>query len=253
MRTNKLIYGIGLVLLALALFYIGSDLSSGSFFKKRTKASGKTITDSLSTVSLQSLVSNSNCTIELIASDQERVVFTYEDQYYQNKSTYNNGELEINFDQDDYSFIQIGPNSEVKVKVYYKNLSKITQSGVGDIVSKDTLHGTDLTIMNEGVGDINLHVLLTGNLLAQNDGVGEIELKGECQSAKLINEGTGDINAHNLHSKIASVINDGVGDVMVMASDTLHLTNQGTGDIEYSGNAFLATNKSDGVGEIKKR
>ena len=253
MRNNKLIYGVGLLLLAIAIFYIGSDLSSGSFFKKKNRDGAKIITDSITTTSLNSLVSNATCEIELIESDQERVVFTYDNGFFKNKSKFSNGELNIDFDSDNFSFFQFGPSPEIKVVVYCKSLSKIAQSGVGEIFSKDTLRGTELQIVNDGVGDIKLNVAISNQLTATNDGVGDIELRGTCQSAKLTNQGTGDILASNLNSKNATVLNDGVGDISVMATDTLHLSNEGTGDIEYSGNAHIATMKSDGVGEIKKK
>lgn len=253
MRNNKLIYGIGLLLLALVIFYIGSDLSNGSLFRKRSKESGKTITDSMMTPSLNSILSNSNCTIELIPSEEERVVYTYDNGYYQNKSQFRNGEIDIDFEHDDFTFFHMGSIPEVNVKVYLKSINKIVQSGVGEIFTNDSLRSSQLEVTNDGVGDIHLNVAIQGELIAENDGLGEIKLKGYCHSAKLINQGTGDIEATNLLTKIASVINDGVGDVYVTASDTLHLTNDGTGDIEYSGNGHVASMKSDGVGEIKKK
>jgi hypothetical protein len=140
----------------------------------------------------------------------------------------------------------------VQAKVYCKGLKSINQQGVGDLTNKGILRSTDLTILNDGVGDIQLNVEST-ILHITNNGVGDIDLNGVTENSTLTNDGTGNIDAKNLISKNTSVINDGVGDIDVQASDTLRLTNSGVGDINYSGTAILASIQSDGVGKINKK
>jgi hypothetical protein len=252
MNNNKLIYGFALLLLAAVIFYIGYDLSSGSLFRKGKNKSSITVADSLSIPSVQSLITDCNCDIELIESDEEKVIFIYDKSEHINKTDFSNNTLNINFESKESNFLSFNHSSTVQAKVYCKGLKSINQQGVGDLTNKGIFRSTDLTILNDGVGDINLNILST-MLTITNNGVGDIELTGNAESSTLTNDGTGDINAKKLTSKNATVINDGVGDIDVQASDTLRLTNSGVGDINYSGTAILASIQSDGVGEINKK
>ena len=252
MNNNKLIYGFALLLLAAVIFYIGYDISSGSLFRKGKSKSNITVADSLSIPSVQSLTTDCNCDIELIESDEEKVIFIYDKSEHINKTDFSNNTLNINFESKESNFLSFNHSSTVQAKVYCKGLKSINQQGVGDLTNKGILRSTDLTILNEGVGDIKLNIL-SSSLHITNDGVGDIDIEGTADISVMNNGGTGNIDAKNLNNKNATVINDGVGNVDVQASDTLRLNNSGVGDIEYRGTAILASIQSDGVGKINKK
>ncbi len=252
MRNNKLIYGLALVLLAVVIFYIGSDLSSRSFFRNSKNGKGINVADSISIASIHSLTTDCNCDIELIESTEEKVIFSYDKKYHQNKSEYVNNELKVDFESKESNFLNFDNAPNITVKIYCKSLEKITQTGVGDLTNKGTLLAENLTIINEGVGNIELLIKAT-TLNVTNDGVGDVDLKGESITSSITNEGTGNVNAQKLISKSTKVVNSGVGDVDVTASDTLNMTNSGVGNIEYSGNGIISTMISEGVGHINKR
>jgi Putative auto-transporter adhesin, head GIN domain len=250
MSNNKLIYGIGLLLLAAVVIYIGSDLSGGSFFSKRKDGMLKSSQDSMSIPNVSAIVSECDCDIEIIPSNEERVVMYYDKKDYQNKSDYTNNELHLDFSSNRSNFHFFESSSNVTVKVYCKSLSKITQSGVGDVKTRNTLSSESLQITNEGVGDMNLEID-TKILTVNNTGVGDVKLKGNALRSKINNEGTGDVEAKI--NKTAAVVNTGVGDVDVFASDSLDLNNSGVGDITYKGAAFISSVVSEGVGKVEKK
>jgi hypothetical protein len=252
MKNNKLIYGLALIFLAAVILYIGSDLSSRSFFRNGKNGNHVNVADSISIASIKSLTTDCNCDIELIESTEEKVVFFYDKKYHQNKSEYLNNELKVDFESKESNFLNFDNAPNIKVKVYCKSLEKITQTGVGDLTNKGTLIADNLTIVNEGVGDIDL-LIKTGQLNVTNDGVGDINIKGEASASSIINEGTGNVDAEKLVSKSSKVINSGVGNVDVYASDTLNLTNSGVGDIDYSGTGVITSIITDGVGHINKK
>lgn len=252
MRNNKLIYGIGLLLLALVVLYIGSDISSGSFFSKRRDGQLQNAQDSMLIPNVTAIVSECDCDIEIIPSNEERVVMFYDKKDHRNNSDYTNNTLHLDFSSAGSSFHFFEHSSNVKVKVYCKSLSSITQSGVGDVKTRNTLSAENLTITNEGVGDMNLEID-TKMLTVKNTGVGDVKLKGNTLSSVINNEGTGDVEAKNLNNKVAEVVNSGVGDVDVFATDSLDLNNSGVGDINYKGAAHVSSIISEGVGKVEKK
>ncbi|MBK7691833.1 MAG: hypothetical protein IPJ31_12195 [Bacteroidetes bacterium] len=90
MRNNKLIYGIGLLLLAVVVLYIGSDISSGSFFSKRRDGQSQNAQDSMLIPNVNAIVSECDCDIEIIPSTEERVVMFYDKKDHRNNSDYTN-------------------------------------------------------------------------------------------------------------------------------------------------------------------
>jgi hypothetical protein len=62
----------------------------------------------------------------------------------------------------------------------------------------------------------------------------------------------GKFNAKKLEAAKVTVNNSGVGSVSVYATQELSMTNSGVGSLTYSGDAEVRTNRSSGVGKIKK-
>ncbi len=201
---------------------------------------------------VSAITSECDCDIEIIPSDEDRVVYYYDKKQYQNRSEFANGELHLDFSSEKSNFLFLGSSSGINVKVYCNKLNSITQSGVGDVKTMGQLSSDTLRISNEGVGDMNLEIKTTF-LSLNNTGVGDIKLKGEAINTSISNEGTGDVEAKKLSNKTAVVNNSGVGDVNVYATDTLNLNNSGVGDINYYGAAVVSSVISEGVGKVDKK
>lgn len=82
---------------------------------------------------VNAIVSECDCDIEIIPSTQERVVMFYDKKDHRNNSDYTNNTLHLDFSSAGSNFHFFEHSSNVKVKVYCKSLSNITQSGVGDV------------------------------------------------------------------------------------------------------------------------
>jgi hypothetical protein len=250
MRNNKLFYGLALIFLAIVILFIGQGISS-QFFKKSKSNTHASSHESLSLTGVTSI--NSDCTgdIEIITSADERVEFFYDDDNYENKTKIEGNELLIDFSSINTFFFNWNSSGDVKVKVYTKGLKSIKQSGVGDIESSNTLVSDELTLINDGVGSMDMDVNVN-KLIIKNEGVGSIEISGKASHSTLLNDGTGSIDANKLTTNYANVSNDGVGDITVNASDSIDLSNTGVGDIAYKGSAKINSSISEGTGSIHK-
>ena len=254
MNNPKLILGLGLVLLAGVVFFIGWDIQQrrADRYKNRQHGSGNSSkTERISLEGIQVLSSDCVADIEIIPSDSEYVEFRYDPGVFENQSKINGNQLLIDFGNESFGMFDMIDHAEIEIKVYSKSLQEIHQQGVGSITSKGQLLADHLTVDNDGTGSMSLDVS-TNTLKIVNSGVGSIELKGRAILADILNDGTGSVKMKNLALGSASVTNSGVGSVDLQASDTLDLVNDGVGSIHYSGTAYVKRSANEGVGSIEK-
>ena len=253
MKNYKLFYGFALIFLAGVILYLGSAVSRSSFFNNESH--GKAVLqDSLSIAGVSQLTSDCNCDIEIIPSENERVVFYYDKKLFDNLTEVSGSNLNINFKSIKHFVLGFnsGNGGDVTVKVYTDKLNSITQDGIGTIESSGILNADEMEIVNGGVGSMTMNVNVK-KLIVENSGVGSIEMKGNASHAEMDNNGTGSIDAINLVNKYAKVDNSGVGSIEVNATDSLEMSNTGVGGITYTGGAAINSINSEGVGTISKQ
>lgn len=132
------------------------------------------------------------------------------------------GELEINPGNFCSSTLNL------RVDLVVPTLTKITNEGTGNI--RGTTNFSDLEIINDGTGDIDL----TGQ---------------SQQLLDITNEGTGSVLLYDLGSEDVIVRNTGTGDVFVFVSGTLDVTLEGTGNVYYKGRPEIISNIT-GIGQL---
>ena len=94
----------------------------------------------------------------------------------------------------------------------------------------------------------------TGRYLRiDNDGNGDIMVKGVVDQFDLINDGNGDIEAASLIAKTAEVEKFGNGDVIVNVSDKLSVKARGNGNIINKGKADFTVRAKSGNGDLIKK
>lgn len=254
MNNSKLIYGIGLIAIAGAVFFwatkvkgkfhFGDDTHWGS---PRTKG-----IDSFSISAVKILHSNGTANIIIIPSDEERAVFYYDNEEIENRSELKDSTLHIDFKGDGPNVFQFRKSNQITVKLYTHSLNHIIQEGVGSIQSEGKLIQENMILSNEGVGSMEFEVQCQ-NIDISNGGVGSIDVKGITETLTLKNEGTGSIDAESLLAKTVRASNQGIGSISLQASESMDMTNQGVGSIEYSGEGKVLRTVSQGIGSISKK
>ncbi len=107
-------------------------------------------------------------------------------------------------------------------------------------------------VMLEGAGDISVSNLNTDSWQVSLPGAGQITVAGETTDQMVDLKGAGSYQAENLASRNAEIRSSGAGVAVVRVSDTLDVTIDGLGSVEYIGNPVV-TQEINGVGTVKQR
>jgi hypothetical protein len=129
-------------------------------------------------------------------------------------------------------------NTHMKVTITIPTIKSITNERSSDIICSGFSNLTDLSIINEGSGDIELSGKSV-NLDITNEGSGDMKLSGKSVNLDIANEGSGDIRASNLEADNCNISNTGSGDLEVFCSSSLNVKNSGSGDFSYKGPAIV--------------
>ncbi|WP_109300671.1 head GIN domain-containing protein [Aquimarina sp. AU474] len=138
------------------------------------------------------------------------------------------------------------------ITVPFKDLSKVTLSGSGDIYSTDVIKASDFKTGVSGSGDVKL-VVDAQNTEGFVTGSGDLVLSGSSSMFDCSVTGSGDLEAYRLNAKevVASVT--GSGDVQVTATESIKARITGSGDIFYKGNPEKEDKKVSGSGDISRQ
>ena len=142
-------------------------------------------------------------------------------------------------------------NTHTKVFVTTPSLEKLTASGSGDIISRETIKADDIIEINvSGSGSINAMVDAP-TIKAKTSGSGNITLQGRTKNFECSASGSGDIKCKSLLSEYTDVKTTGSGSAHVYASVKLKVVSTGSGDIYYSGNPPSPELRKSGSGELR--
>ena len=142
-------------------------------------------------------------------------------------------------------------NVHVKAYITSPVINKITVSGSGDVISKNTLKDDDQIELNiSGSGDIVVPVDAP-EVEATISGSGQINLKGRTRNFEGNISGSGDLKCRELLAENANVKINGSGTAHVFSSLRLKASTNGSGNIYYSGNPQSQEIKKNGSGSIQ--
>ncbi|MCZ6595932.1 MAG: DUF2807 domain-containing protein [Bacteroidetes bacterium] len=141
-------------------------------------------------------------------------------------------------------------NKGIHVTVPFKDISKVSMVGSGDIDSEDTVKADNLKVYVTGSGDIVLDVE-ANTLKVKITGSGDIELNGTTHDLEVSVSGSGDFSGFGLSAQNTDASVAGSGDIKVVAKNSIKARVSGSGDILYKGNPERSDTKTSGSGDIK--
>ncbi|MCR9171132.1 MAG: DUF2807 domain-containing protein [bacterium] len=136
--------------------------------------------------------------------------------------------------------------------VTVKDLSKIKNSGVGDITCENAIKSNSLELDVNNVGDIDLQLDCVA-LEVDFRGVGDLKLEGTAKTATVKSSGVGNIKAYGLDVATMKMKHTGVGNALIYVSEDLTLKYSGVGNVNYKGNPKKKDIKKSGVGSVKNK
>ncbi|MCK5401267.1 MAG: DUF2807 domain-containing protein [Flavobacteriaceae bacterium] len=140
-------------------------------------------------------------------------------------------------------------NKTLKITIPFKDISKVSLAGSGDLWNKDKITATDLDVSLAGSGDIVLDIETT-SVEGSIAGSGDLTLKGDTNNLEAKVAGSGDFHGFELQANHTIVSVAGSGDAEVVSNETLKARVAGSGDIEYRGNPGKEDTKVSGSGSI---
>ncbi|MDD7886981.1 head GIN domain-containing protein [Flavivirga sp. 57AJ16] len=141
-------------------------------------------------------------------------------------------------------------NKTIKITIPFKDISKVSLSGSGDLWNEDAITATHLDVSLAGSGDVILHIKASSTK-ASLSGSGDLKLKGDTNNLVAKVAGSGDFHGFDLQANNTEVSVAGSGDAKVVSNETLKARVAGSGDIVYKGNPIVDS-KVAGSGSISQ-
>jgi hypothetical protein len=143
-------------------------------------------------------------------------------------------------------------NNTIKISIPFEDISEVSLSGSGDVISKSIISTKKLKTRLSGSGDIVLSVDAE-HIDSSVTGSGDLTLKGRTEHLETSVTGSGNFHGYNLNTTNVDAKVTGSGDVDVIASGDLKARVTGSGDIFYKGNPKNIDQKVTGSGDITSK
>lgn len=141
-------------------------------------------------------------------------------------------------------------NKTIKITIPFKDVSKVSLSGSGDLYTKDVIKANNLEVSLAGSGDV-IVMVDTESVEGNISGSGDLTLKGTTNNLDASVSGSGDFNGFDLEANHTIVAVAGSGDAEVVSNKSIKARVSGSGDIQYRGNPKREDTKVSGSGSIE--
>ena len=142
-------------------------------------------------------------------------------------------------------------DQDIIVFITVKSLNSLENSGIADIKSENKLICENLSLVSQGVGNINLDIEAK-EVRAQVAGAGNIILKGTTQLLDAHISGAGNLKASDLEANKVVADVSGAGDAKVNAIQSLTANVSGVGSIIYKGSPIDRNVDISGAGSVRE-
>ena len=213
---------------------------------RRIKESGVQTTQNRTTESYDAVNAGGSFKVVLVSGKEGTITIQGDENIITHIVTeVKNNELHIYFEKN----LSITYRSEITITVPVEEISGITFSGSGDILSKTTLNATNFNVKLSGSGDVDIDVNAT-KITASLSGSGDINITGKTKELEAKVVGSGDIDCGKLVSENATVAVSGSGDLKVNCTNNLEAKVAGSGTIKYKNKPATMNKTVAGSGEI---
>jgi len=138
------------------------------------------------------------------------------------------------------------------VRVGSSHLTKVNFESVGTLHIKNNFIGDELSINNEGVGEIIIDDCQVEKFNLISKSVGSIKIKGTSNMTYINSVGLGEIEASEFKSKRVKVVSEGMENLSVYAEESIDITMKGLGNINYYGNPAEVKTDISQLGKVNR-
>ncbi len=212
------------------------------------QGSGKIISKQFDVSSFTRLHLGVQGNVELIQSDEEKVVVECDDNLMDTFEVVNSGStLYILSD----AKIRVPAYTFCLVKLYYRQISRLVNSSNGNLsIARPLALTSPLELKIQANGNTMLEVDVP-YLKLTNQSNGNVSIKGRCSELEIKNQANGNLDCRELKAAIATIKNQANGNVDLRALQSISIYHLGNGYVNYYGNGVLKDVKQHGTGAIK--
>ncbi len=191
---------------------------------------------------------SSHGTVELVQSDEEKVVVEVDDNLLDYIQVVNSGRTlyvttENKLRNPDFT--------SLRVTVHLRQLDMLDVAGQGNVVCANALTPAGgLTVKVRSIGDTDLWVE-TPTLTVSTACQGNVTLRGTAGEVSIKTASEGHLDAAGLVAQHLKVRHVSQGNLTLYAAQTIAITHLGQGFIHYAGPARLTDVRQHGQGEIR--
>ena len=229
-----------------ALFF--TTIANAQWSDNKVKGNGKIITEKRTTASYDEINVSGFFDVVLVSGKEGAISIQAEENILRYiKVEVEGNVLKIYTEKN----VNISTNKNIILTVPFEQISFVSLSGSGDIMSKNTIVSPTFKAKLSGSGDLTLDVK-SSDFEVNLSGSGDVVLTGNSDNFVSKTSGSGDVDATNLSTKNANLTISGSGDMKVNCTESLFARVSGSGDIEYKGDPKSKDTKVSGSGEISK-
>ncbi len=218
---------------------------------KKISGNGEMISKNRSTADYDEIKLKGNLDVSLVSGTEGKIIIEGESNLIDYVLTeVEDDVLKIYVEKGHY--LKISNGKKLVVTVPFKDLSKVSLSGSGDIYGTDVIKAENFKTGISGSGDVKL-AIEAKNTESYITGSGDLSLSGFSNNFDCKVTGSGDIEAYRLQAKEVQASVTGSGDIQVTATSSIKARVTGSGDIFYKGNPKLEDKKVSGSGDITKQ
>ena len=218
---------------------------------KKVKGNGNVVTIERSVGEYDAIGSAGWFDVELVAGKEGEITLKGEENLLEYiKTEVKDGKLVVKTKKG----VNLKPSSwknGITVTIPVEEVSSVSLSGSGDVVSKTTIKTDTFKTAVAGSGDISLTVEAK-SVKAAVSGSGEITLEGSASSFEVAVAGSGDVKAYDFIADAVEAKVSGSADIKVTAKKAITARVSGSGDITYKGNPTKVDTKTAGSGDISR-
>jgi len=142
---------------------------------------------------------------------------------------------------------------DVRIKIHFKELSKLIYWGSENLNNADTIHTSHLDVlMNDGAGDLDLNVQANSINVVNPHGFSNIQLNGQCHFLRCDIDGYGTFDARSMSVRDSISVMYASNGTSYLNADLLKLKAEfsSTGDIWYYGQPTAIQKIRYGTGDL---
>ena len=212
-----------------ALFF--TTIANAQWSDNKVKGNGKIITEKRTTASYDEINVSGFFDVVLVSGKEGAISIQAEENILRYiKVEVEGNVLKIYTEKN----VNISTNKNIILTVPFEQISFVSLSGSGDIISKNTIVSPTFKAKLSGSGDLTLDVK-SSDFEVNLSGSGDVVLTGNSDNFVSKTSGSGDVDATNLSAKNANLTISGSGDMKVNCTESLFARVSGSGDIEYKG------------------